>query len=72
MVLEYGTLQLLEPAELRGHRLPIDLFFRSLAQSNQELGHWHRTLGYRQRWYTGVTGDQGRGRYDNGAEPRIQ
>ena len=37
MVLEYGTLQLLEPAEPRGHRLPIDLFFRSLAQSNQEM-----------------------------------
>ncbi len=37
MVLEYGTLQLQEPAEPHGHRLPIDLFFRSLAQSKQEL-----------------------------------
>ncbi|MGB9133731.1 MAG: chemotaxis protein CheB [Methanosarcina sp.] len=37
MVLEYGTLQLTEPAEPRGHRLPIDIFFRSLAQSKQEL-----------------------------------
>ncbi len=37
MILEYGTLQLLKPAEPRGHRLPIDLFFRSLAQSKQEL-----------------------------------
>jgi two-component system CheB/CheR fusion protein len=37
MVLEYGTLQLLKPAEPRGHRLPIDLFFRSLAQSKQEM-----------------------------------
>ena len=37
LVLEYGTLQLLEPAEPRGHRLPIDLFLRSLAQSKQEL-----------------------------------
>ncbi len=36
MVLEHGMLQLLEPAEPRGHRLPIDLFFRSLAQSKQE------------------------------------
>jgi len=27
-----GALQLLEPAEPRGHRLPIDFFFRSLAQ----------------------------------------
>ena len=37
LVLEYGTLQLLEPAEPRGHRLPIDLVLRSLAQSKQEL-----------------------------------
>lgn len=37
MVLEYGTLQLLKPAEPRGHRLPIDLLFRSLAQSKQEM-----------------------------------
>lgn len=37
MVLEYGTLQLLKPSEPRGHRLPIDLFFRSLAQSKQEM-----------------------------------
>ena len=31
-----GTLQLLEPAEPRGHRLPIDFFFRSLAQDQRE------------------------------------
>ena len=37
LVLEYGTLQLQKPAEPHGHRLPIDLFFRSLAQSKQEL-----------------------------------
>ena len=37
MILEYGTLQLQEPAEPHGHRLPIDLFFRSLALSKQEL-----------------------------------
>ncbi len=37
MVLDYGTLQLQKPAEPRGHRLPIDLFFRSLAQSKQEM-----------------------------------
>lgn len=37
MVLEYGMLQLQKPAEPRGHRLPIDLFFRSLAQSKQEM-----------------------------------
>jgi two-component system CheB/CheR fusion protein len=36
MTLEYGTLQLQEPAEPHGHRLPIDLFFRSLALSKQE------------------------------------
>ena len=31
-----GTLQLLEPAEPRGQRLPIDFFFRSLAQDQRE------------------------------------
>jgi two-component system CheB/CheR fusion protein len=32
MALLNGTLQLLEPSAPRGHRLPIDFFFRSLAQ----------------------------------------
>ncbi|MBI5484971.1 MAG: PAS domain S-box protein [Deltaproteobacteria bacterium] len=36
MALLNGALQLLEPTELRGHRLPIDFFFRSLAQDQQE------------------------------------
>jgi two-component system CheB/CheR fusion protein len=31
-----GTLQLLEPVAPRGHRLPIDFFFRSLAQDQHE------------------------------------
>jgi two-component system CheB/CheR fusion protein len=31
MALVSGTLQLLEPSEPRGHRLPVDFFFRSLA-----------------------------------------
>jgi len=31
-----GTLQLLEPSSYRGHRLPIDFFFRSLAQDQHE------------------------------------
>ena len=31
-----GTLQLLEPASPRGHRLPIDFFFRSLAHELRE------------------------------------
>jgi two-component system CheB/CheR fusion protein len=31
-----GTLQLLEPSAPRGQRLPIDFFFRSLAQDQQE------------------------------------
>jgi two-component system CheB/CheR fusion protein len=32
-----GTLQLLEPSSPRGQRLPIDFFFRSLAQDQHEL-----------------------------------
>jgi two-component system, chemotaxis family, CheB/CheR fusion protein len=31
-----GTLQLMEPSEPRGHRLPIDFLFRSLAQDQRE------------------------------------
>ncbi|HEY3360379.1 MAG TPA: CheR family methyltransferase [Methanosarcina sp.] len=37
MIIEYGTLQLQEPAEPRGLHLPINLFFRSLALSKLEL-----------------------------------
>src|SRR6202050_3723707 len=36
MALLNGTLQLLEPAAPRGQRLPIDFFFRSLAQDQHE------------------------------------
>lgn len=36
MALMNGTLQLLEPSMPRGQRLPIDFFFRSLAQDQQE------------------------------------
>ena len=36
MALLNGTLQLLEPTEPRGHQLPIDYFFRSLAQDQHQ------------------------------------
>jgi len=36
MALLNGTLQLIEPSAPRGHRLPIDFFFRSLAQDQRE------------------------------------
>jgi len=36
MALLNGSLQLLEPIALRGQRMPIDFFFRSLAQDQQE------------------------------------
>lgn len=36
MILQDGMLQLTKPAQPHGHRLPIDLFFISLAQSKQE------------------------------------
>ena len=36
MAILNGTLHLFEPAEIRGLRLPIDLFFRSLADDQQE------------------------------------
>jgi len=36
MAFLHGTLQLLEPAAARGHRLPIDFLFRSLASDQHE------------------------------------
>jgi len=36
MALLHGTLQLMEPSAPRGQRLPIDFFFRSLAQEQHE------------------------------------
>lgn len=36
MVLRNGVLQLMEPSQPHGHRLPIDIFFSSLAQDKQE------------------------------------
>lgn len=36
MQVHHGTLQLLEPLEPRGHRLPIDFFFRSLAKDQNQ------------------------------------
>ncbi len=36
MALLDGALHLLDPVELRGHRLPIDYFFRSLAQDQHQ------------------------------------
>jgi len=36
LALQHGTLQLLEPSTPRGQRLPIDFFFRSLAQDQGE------------------------------------
>jgi len=36
MAFLHGTLQLMEPAAPRGQRLPIDFFFRSLAQDQRE------------------------------------
>lgn len=36
MVIQDGMLHLLEPAKARGHRMPIDSFFRSLASDQQE------------------------------------
>lgn len=36
MIIMDGILHLMEPAEAHGHRMPIDLFFRSLASYQQE------------------------------------
>ena len=36
LTIEEGSLRLCEPVEARGHRLPIDVFFRSLAEDRRE------------------------------------
>lgn len=44
MAIVNGALQLLEPTLARGIRLPIDFFFRSLAQDHTQSRHLHRAL----------------------------
>ena len=66
-----GTLQLLEPAAPRGHRLPIDFFFRSLAQDQHERAICIVLSGTGSDGTHGRAGGQGRRRHGDGAEPRI-
>jgi len=53
MIIMDGMLHLMEPAEARGHRNPIDSFFRSLASDQQE-----RSIGILLSG-TGIDGTQG-------------
>jgi two-component system CheB/CheR fusion protein len=71
MALLNGTLQLLEPAAPRGHRLPIDFFFRSLAQDQRERAIGIVLSGTGSDGTQGVQGGQGRGRHGDGADTRI-
>ena len=47
MVYHESALHLPEPAELNGHRMPIDFFFRSLAKEKKEQSHRYCALRYR-------------------------
>jgi two-component system CheB/CheR fusion protein len=71
MAFLHGTLQLLEPMAPRGRRLPIDFFFRSLAEDQRERAICIVAFGHRHRRHPGRAGRQGRGRHGDGAEPRV-
>jgi two-component system CheB/CheR fusion protein len=57
MAFLHGSLELLEPAEPRGQRLPIDFFFRSLAQRPTRVrAIWRRARRHRQRRHAWASG----------------
>ena len=66
-----GTLQLLEPTAPRGQRLPIDFFFRSLAQDQRERAIGIVLSGTGSDGTLGVRAIKGEGGMVDGAEPRI-
>ena len=66
-----GTLQLLEPSAPRGQRLPIDFFFRSLAQDQRERAICIVLSGTGSDGTPGVRAIKGGGRHGHGAEPRV-
>jgi two-component system CheB/CheR fusion protein len=66
-----GTLQLLEPSAPRGQRLPIDFFFRSLAQDQREKAIGIVLSGTGSDGALGVRGIKGRGRDGDGPGPRL-
>ena len=71
MALVNGALQLLEPTLARGIRLPIDFFFRSLAQDQHDRAICIVLSGTGSDGALGSQGGKGRGRHGNGADSRI-
>ncbi|NOH00816.1 MAG: hypothetical protein HND47_01960 [Chloroflexi bacterium] len=61
MALMHDTPHLLEPAAPRGLRLPIDFFFRSLAQGPRRAGDLHRAFRRRHRRHARLARRQGAG-----------
>ena len=57
----HGVLHLLAPAAPRGLRLPIDFFFRSLADDQQGPEHRRHPLGHGLGRHAGPPGHQGEG-----------
>ena len=71
MQLSNGALHLLEPSLARGIRLPIDFFFRSLAQDQHERAICIVLSGTGSDGSLGIRGGEGRGRHGDGAITRI-
>ncbi|MBK6596349.1 MAG: chemotaxis protein CheB [Burkholderiales bacterium] len=66
-----GALHLLEPTAARGHRLPIDYLFSSLAQDQHERAYWYCAVGHRQRRHVrGSALSRRRRWHGHSAEPR--
>ena len=62
MSILHGVLHLLEPAAPRGLRLPIDFFFRSLADDRRSPEHRRHPVGHGLRRHAGPAGHQGESR----------
>ena len=62
-----GTLHRMETEKKEAPHLPIDYFFRSLAEDQKEQGHLHHPLRHGHRRHARLEGDQGRVGHGDGA-----
>ncbi len=62
-----GYLHLFEATEVHGLRLPIDVFFRSLADDQKEKRHWNHTFGYGFRWKSWIKSNKRERRHGVGS-----
>ena len=71
MSILHGALHLFEPTAPRGLRLPIDFFFRSLADDLSGIEHRRSPVGHGLRRDARGAGHQGKGRARARAGPRV-